>query len=45
LRVAEGVAATLMAAKLGLKASAGDFATYRAAQARVAAIFGKALTT
>lgn len=41
---AEEVAATLMAAKLGLKASAADFAAYRAAQARVAAIFGKALT-
>ena len=41
---AEEIAATLMAAKFGTKALARDFADYRAAQARVAAIFGKALT-
>jgi AcrR family transcriptional regulator len=40
---AEEVAATLMAAKFGIKSFAKDFAGYRAAQARVAAIFGKAL--
>jgi AcrR family transcriptional regulator len=41
---ADGVAETFMAVKLGIKASAKDFAAYRAAQARVAAIFGRALT-
>jgi AcrR family transcriptional regulator len=41
---ADEVAETIMAAKVGIKASAKDFAAYRAAQARVAAIFGKALT-
>jgi AcrR family transcriptional regulator len=40
---AEGVAATFMATKFGIKAFAQDFATYRAAQTRVSAIFGKAL--
>jgi AcrR family transcriptional regulator len=37
-------AATVMATKFGIKAFAKDFADYRAAQARVAAIFGKALS-
>jgi AcrR family transcriptional regulator len=41
---ADEVAETIMAAKFGIKAFAKDFAAYRAAQARVAAIFGKALT-
>lgn len=41
---ADEVAATLMASKFGIKSFAKDFAAYRAAQARVAAIFGKALT-
>lgn len=40
---AEEVAVTFMAAKFGIKAFAKDFTAYRAAQARVAAIFGKAL--
>jgi AcrR family transcriptional regulator len=38
------VAATIMATKFGIKAFAKNFADYRAAEARVAAIFGKALT-
>jgi AcrR family transcriptional regulator len=37
------IAATIMAAKTGIKAGCRDFASYRAAQARVAAVFGKAL--
>lgn len=41
---ADDFAATLMAAKFGIKSFAKDFADYRAAQGRVAAIFGKALT-
>lgn len=41
---AEEIAATIMAAKFGIKAFSKDFAAYRAAQARVAAVFGKALT-
>jgi AcrR family transcriptional regulator len=40
---AEEVAATFMAAKSGIKAFSRDFASYRAAEARVAAVFGKAL--
>lgn len=39
----EELATTLMAAKFGIKAHAKDFADYRAAQARLAAIWGKAL--
>jgi len=39
----EAFAATLMAAKFGIKSCARDFADYRQAQARLAAIFGKAL--
>lgn len=38
------VAATILAAKLGIKASSRDFVSYRAAEARLAAMFGKALT-
>lgn len=38
------VAAAIMAAKFGIKASTRNFADYRATQARIAAIFGKALT-
>lgn len=41
---AEDVAATVMAAKFGIKTAARDFADYRAAEARLAAIFGKALS-
>jgi AcrR family transcriptional regulator len=41
---AEEIAAALMATKFGIKAFARDFADYRAAQARVAAVFGKALS-
>jgi AcrR family transcriptional regulator len=41
---AEEVAGTIMAAKFGIKAFATGFADYRAAQARVAALIGKALT-
>lgn len=41
---ADEIASVVMAAKFGIKASARDFADYRAAQARVAAVFGKALT-
>ncbi|NHB77722.1 TetR/AcrR family transcriptional regulator [Rhodobacter calidifons] len=37
------IAATLMAAKFGIKAQAKDFADYRAAQARLAAIWARAL--
>lgn len=37
------VAALVMATKFGIKSFAKDFAAYRAAQARVAAIFAKAL--
>lgn len=40
---AHEVAATLMAAKYGLKASSKDFTSYRAAESRLAAIFAKAL--
>jgi AcrR family transcriptional regulator len=39
----DDVATMLMAAKYGIKSFARDFADYRAAEARVAAIFGKAL--
>ncbi len=38
------IAATIMAMKFGIKSFAKDFADYRAAQARVAALIGKALT-
>jgi AcrR family transcriptional regulator len=41
---ADDFAATVMATKFGIKAFATNFADYRAAQARVAAIFGKALS-
>lgn len=41
---ADEIARTVMATKFGIKAFARDFADYRAAQARVAAIFGKALS-
>lgn len=37
------IAATLMAAKFGIKAHARDFAAYRTAQRQLAAIYGKAL--
>lgn len=40
---AEEVAGTILAAKFGIKALSKDFATYRASQARLAAVFGKAL--
>lgn len=40
---ADEVAETIMSAKFGIKAFAKGFADYRAAQSRVAAIFGKAL--
>lgn len=40
----EDIARTLMAAKFGIKTFARDFADYRTAQARVAAVFGKALS-
>lgn len=39
------IAAALMATKLGIKTCARDFAEYRAMQARVAAVFAKALGT
>ena len=39
----EEIAATALAAKAGIKAAAKDFADYRAAEARLAAVFGKAL--
>ena len=42
---ADEVAATIMAAKFGIKTFAKDFADYRAAQLRIAAIIGKALST
>ena len=41
---ADEIAALVMATKFGIKANARDFTDYRAAQARVAAVFGKALT-
>lgn len=41
---ADDLAATVMATKFGIKAFAKDFASYRAAQLRVASIFGKALS-
>ena len=41
---AEDVAATIMAAKFGIKSNAKDFVDYRAAEALLAAIFGKALS-
>lgn len=41
---ADDFAATVMATKFGIKAFAKDFADYRAAQVRVASIFGKALS-
>jgi AcrR family transcriptional regulator len=41
---ADEFAAAVMASKFGIKASAKDFADYRAAQSRIAAIFGKALS-
>jgi AcrR family transcriptional regulator len=41
---AEEFAAAVMATKFGIKSFAKDFADYRAAQSRVAAIFGKALS-
>lgn len=37
------VAATILAAKHGIKAGSRDFASYRAGEARLAAMFGKAL--
>lgn len=40
---ADEIAATIMATKHGIKAFAKDFADYRAAQARLAALMGKAL--
>jgi AcrR family transcriptional regulator len=40
---ADDVARTIMAAKFGIKTFANDFADYRALEAQVAAIFGKAL--
>lgn len=40
---AEEIAATIMAAKFGLKTCSKDFAAYQAAVARLAAVFGKAL--
>ncbi|MDP3195177.1 TetR/AcrR family transcriptional regulator [Tabrizicola sp.] len=42
---ADEIARTVMATKFGIKAFATGFADYRAAQARVAAIFGKALSS
>lgn len=41
---AEEVAATLMAAKFGIKSCSKDFAAYQVAVTRLAAIFGKALS-
>jgi AcrR family transcriptional regulator len=41
---AEEIAATIMAAKFGIKSFSQDYAAYRAGQARLAAVFGKALT-
>ena len=41
---ADEIAKTVMATKFGIKAFATDFADYRAAQARLAAILGKALS-
>ncbi len=41
---AQEVAAMLMAAKFGIKSSSQDFAAYQAAIARLAAMFGKALS-
>lgn len=41
---ADDIAATMLAAKFGIKAFSKDFAAYRAAEARLAAIFAKALT-
>lgn len=41
---ADEFAAAIMAAKFGIKTFAKDFGDYRAAQGRVAAIFGKALS-
>jgi AcrR family transcriptional regulator len=40
---ADEIAATIMAAKYGIKVFSSDFATYRAAQARLAAVFARAL--
>lgn len=40
---ASEVAGLLMAAKYGIKAASADFAAYRAAQARLASVFGQAL--
>jgi AcrR family transcriptional regulator len=40
---AEDIASIIMAAKYGIKTSSRDFAAYRAAEARLAAVFGKAL--
>ena len=37
------VAATILAAKYGIKAASRDFTSYRSAEARLAAMFGKAL--
>jgi AcrR family transcriptional regulator len=39
------IAVTIMATKFGIKSFARDFADYRAMQARVAAVFGKALSS
>ncbi|WP_189412577.1 TetR/AcrR family transcriptional regulator [Neogemmobacter tilapiae] len=39
----EQVVSTILAAKFGIKSFSKDFAAYRAAEARVARIFGKAL--
>lgn len=41
---ADQMASIVMATKFGIKNFATDFASYRAAQARVAAVFGRALT-
>lgn len=41
---AQDVAAVLMATKAGIKAAARDFSDYRAMQARMAAVFAKALS-
>lgn len=39
----EEVAGTILAAKFGIKSASKDFASYRAGEARLAAMFGKAL--
>ncbi len=40
----EEMAATIMATKAGIKSFSRDLASYRAAEARIAAVFGKAMT-